>query len=275
MPDDALPREILRLVNPQQVRAYALAKGWLRVPGVNGDIALFNHPRAQWDQLLVPMDERFDDYDQRISDVIRTLAGFESRPATEVLNDVLALESDILRVRVTSAATGRGSVPLVEGINLLVGARKGLLAAACSVIHPATHHPRMSRTEALRLIGACQLGQTERGSFTVVVACPLRAVDPDQSLVPGAEPFARQTTSLLIRSLHRIIRAIDGSCRRGFRGEGGRTHREREPLRGSAPDAAYRGALDPRDLDVVGDHPTAAGADARRRADQVRAFSDY
>src|SRR5262245_50020815 len=145
MSSETLPRELLRLVKPQQVRTYALAKGWLRVPGVNGDIALFNHPQAQWDQLLVPMDEGFDDYDKRIFDVIQTLAGVESRMPTDVLNEVLTPESDILRFRVTSAATGRGSVPLVEGIHLLEGVRKSLLAAACSVVHPAPRHPRMSR----------------------------------------------------------------------------------------------------------------------------------
>src|SRR5262249_42957992 len=129
------PRELLRMIRPQEVRTYALAKGWRRVPGVNGEIALFNHPHAQWDQLLVPLDETFDDYDKRIYEVIRTLAGIESRSEMEVLNDLLMADSDILRLGVTSAATDRGLIPLAEGINLLAGARKSLLASACSVLN--------------------------------------------------------------------------------------------------------------------------------------------
>jgi hypothetical protein len=197
------------LVNPQQVRSYALAKGWLRVPEVNGEIALFRHPASQWDQLLVPLDETFDDYDKRIFEVVQTLAGFEARSPMEVLDDLLIPDSDVLRFRVTSLATARGSVPLIEGINLLEGVRRSLLATACSVVHPVPYHPRMSRTEALQLIGACRLGQTERGSFTVAVSCPLRAVESDQVVAASAEPFARSTTSFLMRSLHRIIRAIE------------------------------------------------------------------
>src|SRR5262245_20426179 len=173
------PRELLRLIRPQEVRTYALAKGWRRVPGVNGEIALFNHPQAQWDQILVPMDETFDDYDKRILEVIQTLAGIESRPEMEVLNDLLMADSDILRFRVTSSATGRGLIPLGEGVNRVGGARKSLLASACSVVNPAPYHPRMRRTEALQFLAACQLGQTERDSFTLVLSCPLRAVEPD------------------------------------------------------------------------------------------------
>ena len=32
MPHEALPKNILQLIKAQQVRSYALAKGWQRVP---------------------------------------------------------------------------------------------------------------------------------------------------------------------------------------------------------------------------------------------------
>src|SRR5205807_5516419 len=109
-------------------------------------------------------------------------------------------------------------------------ARKALLAASCSAVQPQTFHPRLSRTEAEQLLQACRLGQTERGSFTAVIACPIDAVGP-QALLPklmplfegqtgpvagaGAEPplvspepFTRRTTSLLMRSVARIVQGI-------------------------------------------------------------------
>ena len=85
MSNNSLPKEILRLIKPQQVRGYAIAKGWQRVPNVNCGIALFNHPKGKWDQLIVPMDESFDDYANRLRDVVENLAGFESRSVAEVL----------------------------------------------------------------------------------------------------------------------------------------------------------------------------------------------
>jgi hypothetical protein len=197
------------IIKPQQVRSYALAKGWQRMPGVNGNIALFNHPQGHWDQLIVPMDESFDDYAKRLGDVVENLAKFESRPVAEVLDDLITPEADILRYRVASQATGRGSIPLLEGVRLLDGARRSLLAEACSVLSPMTHHPRMSRAEAQQLLSACSLGQTERGSYAVSDSCPLRAVEQDQTLLPGSEPFARKTVSTLMRSMSRIIHAIE------------------------------------------------------------------
>lgn len=204
-----LSGDILKLIKPQQVRGYALAKGWRRVPEVNGDIALFDRPDGGLDQLIVPMDETFDDYVRRLLEVIQNLATFEARSSTEVLNDLITPESDIVRYRVASHATGRGSIPLLQGIRLLEGAKRSILAAACSVLNPLTHHPRMSSTEAQQLLNACHLGQTERGSYGVSVACPLRAVEQDQLLVDGVEPFTRRTVSTLIQSLSRIVRSIE------------------------------------------------------------------
>jgi hypothetical protein len=209
MSNEMLPRTLLRQVTSQRMRAYAQANGWRRVAGVNGGIALFDHPGASWDQLLVPMDETYDDYDRSVLEVIRTLSGFESRAPWEVLNDLLMFDSDVLRFRVGSAAARRGTLPLSEGIRLLEGARRSLLAAASSVIDPVSHHPRMTRAEALQFVNACQMGQTERGSFTATVSCPLHAVEEDPRSLGDVEPFARSATSFLMRSLHRVVVAIE------------------------------------------------------------------
>ena len=209
MRNEVLPQILLQLIKPQQVRGYAIAKGWQRVPNVNGGIALFDHPQGKYDQLIVPMDESFDDYAERVRDVVENLAEFESRSVTEVLNDLMTPEADILRYRVASPSTGRGSIPLNEGIRLLEGAKRSILAAACSVINPIAHHPRMSRAEAQQLLGACHLGQTERASFSLSVSCPLRAVEQDRPLLPGNEPFTRRAVSTLMRSLSRIVTSIE------------------------------------------------------------------
>jgi hypothetical protein len=206
---DALPEDILQLIKPQQVRGYAIAKGWQRVPTVNGRMALFGHPNAGFNQLIVPMDESAIDYARRVRDVVQNLSEFESRPQIEVLNDLIAPDADILRYRVASKVTGRGSIPLIEGIRLLDGARRSILSAACSVVNPVTHHLRMSRTEAQQLLEACQLGQTDRGSYGVSVSCPLRAVEGDEPLLPGAEPFTRRAVATLMQSAARVVAAIE------------------------------------------------------------------
>ena len=204
-----LPVDLLQLVTPQQARSYALAKRWQRVREVDGDIALFERSGTDFAQLIVPMDSSADDYPRRIADVVDTLAEVESRAAMQVLQDILRPDSDVMRYSVVSEDAKAGVLPLQDGIRLLQGARRSLLAAACSVVSPSHHHPRMSRTEATQLVDACQLGQTERGSFTAAIVCPLRAVEQEQTLIQGAEPFTRRATSLLMKSASRLVRAIE------------------------------------------------------------------
>ncbi len=114
-------------------------------------------------------------------------------------------EADVLRFRVASQQANDGNLPLEQAINLLEGARRSLLAAACSVLAPVRHHRRMSRSEAEQLFRACKLQQTERGSFIMSLACPLRAVPSD----PDRDPFTRRATTYLMRSTARLVEAIE------------------------------------------------------------------
>ncbi len=118
--------------------------------------------------------------------------------------------ADILRFKESGQAANGGDVPLDHGIELLVGARKQLLAAACSELRPQRYHPRMSLAEADQFLQECRLGQTERSSFTLMLACPLRAVPEAEDLL-NPVPFTRRVTSLLMRSLQRLSLALDAN----------------------------------------------------------------
>lgn len=229
-----LPEQLVARINSVDARGYAIASGWRRLPGINGKVAVYNHPSSDLDQLIVPLDAGLSDYGQRMAEVVANLAEKEGRPATEILDDLLLPPSDVLRFRIDEPGSRAGSLPLDQGIELLTGARKALLSAACSVIQPQPFHSRLSRAEAEQLVRSSTLGQTERGSFTAVISCPLeagpgpRAVlpptptfptfgEPDIEPTPRQEaddqsrtPFTRQVTSLLMRSVVRITSALDG-----------------------------------------------------------------
>jgi hypothetical protein len=116
------------------------------------------------------------DFDLLMARAITVLADFEERPVHELLADLLLPDSDVLRFQESSPSAAAGDVPFDHGLSLLNGARKTLLAAACSTLRPASFHRRMSLTEAEQFLQRCRLGQTERGSFIITVACPLDAV---------------------------------------------------------------------------------------------------
>jgi hypothetical protein len=196
---DQLPSSLTRLVTPRAVRVYAEGLGWRRVEGVNGKIAVYSDPSSPLRQLIVPVDERLDDYGERTAEAIHRLAEFENRPAKEVLNHLLLPPSDVLSFREVSIDAEDGNIPLDHAARMIDGARKLLLSAAHSVLVPQPYHPRMTRSEAEDFVARCRLGQADRGSFVLAVACPLelKAGWPG----PEDEPFSRRVTSLLMQSL--------------------------------------------------------------------------
>jgi hypothetical protein len=226
-----LPQELVAQINPIDARRYAAASGWRRVPRVNGTIALYDDPASDLDQLIIPLDSGLSDYAQRMSEVVVKLASRQHREPSEILEDLLLPPSDVMRFRRIGPGTRAGDIDLEQGIALLTGARRAILSAGCSVIQPQSFHPRLSRAEAEQLVHSCRLGQTERGSFTAVIACPLDAVgleprderplfatldETSASKLDSANsgeyhptPFTRQVTSLLMRSLARITHAVD------------------------------------------------------------------
>lgn len=202
--------DIAKSTSPQCVREYAKSKGWELIPeGIKGRFYLFRNSKAPLRQLVIPMDSGDTGYADMVLDVAERIAEIEKRSLEAVLTDLLLPNADVLRFRLIEAQAASGSIPLQDGINLLEGAKKALLAAACSVVSPQSHHPRMSRSEAEQLLGNCRLGQTERGSFVVKIACPLDAVDVDAGALVLQEPFVRRTTKLLLNSVRRITDAIE------------------------------------------------------------------
>lgn len=212
-----LPEGLAGTIVSQDARQYALATGWRRLdlpvrdsPGFFGRVAVYERPENGDEQVLIPLDERTSDYDVRMGEAAEVIARWEKRPVVQVANDLLYAASDMLRFRVASAAVEGGSLPLEDGLRLLDGVRTAILAAAHSVLSPARYHKRMSKGEAEEFLRACRMGQTERGSFVATVACPLRAVETDQSLIDtNDDPFARKTTTLLMRSAAELVSAIE------------------------------------------------------------------
>jgi len=160
--------EMANVISPQSVREYAKANGWEQVKeGVKGRIYLFRHSSEALRQIIIPIDANITEYAEMVLDAAWRIAAIENRSIESVLNDLMLPNADVLRFRLIEPETVGGSVSLQDGINLLEGAKKALLAAACSVVSPQSHHARMSRTEAAELLSSCRLGQTERGSYIV------------------------------------------------------------------------------------------------------------
>jgi len=216
MPLERQHRVLARALRPLAVRLYAESRGWVSVP-LEARFWLVRHPDHELRQLQIPMDADDVGFVDAMLDVVARLARVEERSPESVLNDLQSPDADILRVRVASRGSEGGQLSLAADVDLREGARRALLAAACSVVNPVRYHPRLSRSEADALLSACRAGQTERGSYVVKIICPLHAVDlPDQTL-----PFTRQVTTYLMRSTARLVDNIEQDRLEQYTDDGG------------------------------------------------------
>jgi hypothetical protein len=210
MADDQLSLDAARQVTSRSLTGYARGLGWQPVAnGSRREIAVFHWPDSRLHQVIIPTDPTLADFAEAVLEAVKKLAAFEKRPAHEVLEHLLLPPADLLQFREISTDADVGSLPFDRAVRLINGLRRLLLSAAHSVLVPQPYHPRLSRTEAEEFLGRCRLGQTERGSFVVNVACPLEL----QLALTGmaAEPFTRQVTSLVMNVLDALARAAEAT----------------------------------------------------------------
>ena len=180
--------------------------------GINGKIAVYRNPEAPLRQLVVPQDEQLDDYTDRIAEAMQRLAEFEKRPVREVLNQLLLPPADVLRFREVSPEAEAGLLPLNHAARMrlqngVIVACYRALASWCRV--PTIHGSQRAHRDGSFRCRACRLGQTERGSFVLTVACPL---DLQAGLFgPNGEPFTRRVTVLLMAALQDLSQGIDAA----------------------------------------------------------------
>jgi hypothetical protein len=151
------------------------------------------------------MDTNVADYEETIAIVAEKLAYFEGLPLEHLWGDLLEVRDDILRVRIASVREGVTSLPLTFATSAVAATQQLLLSAACTVLQPRVHHPRLFRTQALQFLDAAQFQHTEHGSFVLKVSCAFDALDLGDEEVP----FARQTMLTLSQSLHELVGAIE------------------------------------------------------------------
>lgn len=185
-----------------QVQRYLLNHGWRQAKSHTDEINIFRFGHFEaW----VPLTRSFADYASGMVDVAKGIAGSESRSIDSVLADLLRPNSDTVRFSRRDQGTEDGSLGLDDGAQFLAGARRSLLAAACSVETPGVRYfKRLSNKTAARFIDSCRLGQTHRGSFVLTVHCPVDVPSEEQP----REGFGRAAVTTLLSSIHDTVVAL-------------------------------------------------------------------
>lgn len=201
------------LIAPTDLRDYAKDQGWVLVKEAAKDrLYVMTNPCFERRQLVFPMDTTAPDYNEAVMLVVDKLAAMERRTPQSVFDSLVEVGDDAVSFRVTTSRPDEWALPLSFASSMVSGAQQLLLASACTVLKPQSHHPRLSRTEAQQFLDVAKFRHTRPGSFILNVSCPVQSMDVQSPLLPDEEadaPFVRRTTMVLRRSLRELVTAIE------------------------------------------------------------------
>lgn len=194
--------EALRALN---VVDYLRTHGWSALASARGDVAVMKIATERGDVTTrVPLDETFGDYGRRMAELADLISRIESRPVSQVVNDLSTPPGDLVRFRLASEDTEAGSVGLSQSVQLRKALKNLLLSSAHAAVAPAAYFARLSQQRAVALLAECRERQSERGSYVASVFVP---VLPPVGQLSIDEEFGRKTTRLLFSALSVAERA--------------------------------------------------------------------
>jgi len=200
---------VFQNISSTDIRDYANTQGWQQVVEALADgLFVLNNPHHLRRQLVFPIDSAQPDYSDAVSIVLQKLAEIQQKPISNIVAAIEEIKDDTLRFRIVDARNEETFIPLSYAVSALNGAKEMFLSAACTVLKPQIHHPRLSRSEALELIDKSKFRHTETGSFVIKVSAPVRAMELQGRLFEDDLPFIRQTTLVINGGLSKLVSAI-------------------------------------------------------------------
>lgn len=192
------------------LRDYTKLLGWSFIPeAIKDKLFVANNPNFSRRQINFPIEATAPDYAEAIQLTISKIAQLQDKTIATVIAEIQELKDDTLRFRVIDSRKEESFIPLSYAVSAINGAKELFVSAACSVLKPQSHHPRMNRSEALKLIEKSRFRHTEKGSFILKVSSPLKAVDIQANLFSDETmPFVRQTTLTINKGLYQLVSAI-------------------------------------------------------------------
>lgn len=203
--------ETFRHIAPTDIRDYAKSLGWVLLPEALRDgLYVLSNPAYRIRQLVFPVNSDTPDYADAVEISLRKLAELSGHPLEAVVASVNEVKDDTLRLRIVDMRNEESFIPLSYAAEAINGARELFLSAACSVLKPQFHHPRLSRSEAWQLVDKSKFRHTEQGSFILKVSSPVNALEFQGNLFDENMPFARQTTLTINQAMSQLVTAIQG-----------------------------------------------------------------
>lgn len=175
---------------------YLLNKNWTLMES-EPDIAVLRKVYAQEEEeIVLPRDRSYGDYQQRIREAIQFLAKHEHISEKNIIDELLLQKWDILRIKIKGDQIGSGCISFLDKAIIEEGVRKILLASARSVSNPKPYFKRLYSSSVEQWMKKCRSGTFEAGSFILTLRLPLERDLEEQEI-----PFSRKVAEYLMSSL--------------------------------------------------------------------------
>jgi hypothetical protein len=198
------------IASPSDLRDYAKFQGWhLLKDAIKDRLFVLTNPDFAGRQLVFPMDSEAPDYGEAVGIVVGKLAAFQRQPEAAIMRAISEIRTDTLRFHLFGDLLRHEQLPMAFAASVVSATEKLLRAAACSVLRPQSHHPRLSGSEVQELLDVAQFRPPEGGSFTLTVSIPIRVLDASSPCLTGPVPFAWRTTAIIQQSLENLVSAIE------------------------------------------------------------------
>ncbi|MFS4550738.1 hypothetical protein [Comamonas resistens] len=200
-----------------ELRDFLKSMGWHMLDEALRDrLFVFNHPQYERRQLVYPMEHAAPDYAEAVERVFEKLAEISHTSVPALRGKARAVHDDVLSFHIHFDG-GERSLPLDFAAALLAQTESLIKAAACTVLRPQAHYPRLALGQANQLIEKTRFQHTEHGSFVIKTSCPVNALETQGELDWPMEeghvtplPFVREVNLVLNRALQELVTAIEG-----------------------------------------------------------------
>ena len=183
--------------SPADFAAYLRSRQW-QFGGIQANWALYTLDPENT-AVEVPQLSQSRDYSRVAAALLEELSRIEHRAAAQILREVLASTTDVVRLALRGSTMNDGRIPVEAGLAAYDGARNLLLAAACSALDRRSAHARRKPDAAMKLLQRVRFGQTEVGSFVLTMESSVPPLLQGKLIeLPDEEPPLERKTSLLL-----------------------------------------------------------------------------
>ncbi len=206
--------ELVAALKPADINDYLSGRKWKIAKQKEEKIIwMFNDDPSK--NILLPLKRDYVDYVDRKIQFIEDLALIEKRPVIQIINDIAAINNDVIRIRLHGIDTVDGCIPLFQGAEMIEKSYEMILAAACASVKPMPIYQGQRYKQAMEYIKNVKLGQTEIGSYVITAHSPISR-SAQMSLDQNAdESFERRVIRTFVNAVQSAKEATRQSLEAG------------------------------------------------------------